>query len=279
MSISSNLKIVIDEHTDKGLCNKLQLILLNKDTKFSSRIINEDINIKDLFYQINIYLLGDINEIIKSTYIPEIKKDHYHHKKRKINFDFSEALSINIEDLSPKILYNIDISLNEQKQHNYQFFNVEPTERILETSNSVYFNPKYGEFDKEKIFDIHKMIFSRKIFSKSEKETIDVISDYSKMNGLDGILSKKDVKKLTFENRGYGNIENFKNSNYKFSKLMDEKRQKKVIYSTNTILHFEEKFLNKVTSGEEISENPFLKNEWFMGPLYSYNYNYQGYNK
>jgi hypothetical protein len=60
---------------------------------------------------------------------------------------------------------------------------------------------------------------------------------------------------------------------------MTEDRQKRVIYSTNAILQFEEKFNFKVRAGENIvPENPFLKNEWFMGPLYSYDLNYKQYN-
>ena len=37
-------------------------------------------------------------------------------------------------------------------------------------------------------------------------------------------------------------------------------------------MHFEDKI-----EYENEEENPFMKNEWFMGPIYSYDYNYEKY--
>jgi hypothetical protein len=272
------LKIIIDDRK-LGNGSSLPLILFNKDTNFSTRIIKENINTADLFYQINIYLLGDILEVIRSKYIPQSRSEKYYLKTRRVNFDFSEAIALNLQDLGVKILYKIDISLIHEVKDEYKFFNDLTETRTIYTSNSILFNPKYGEVTIDNLMSLHKQVFGKKIFSKSEKETVEIVNDAVTARGLENVLSKKDVKRLTFEGRNHGDIEGFKNAKFKFSKLMSEDRQKRVIYSANAILHFEEKFLNKVRSGENgTEENPFLKNEWFMGPLYSYNSNYKQYN-
>ena len=136
------------------------------------------------------------------------------------------------------------------------------------------FIPKY--FLNETLKDIEKRnseIFSKKkIFSKSEKDNIKYIEANTKLNELNDILDMDDIKKFTHENRTYENIEQFINSKNKASKLLTEQRKKKIVFSTQSRMHFEDKI-----EYENDEENPFMKNEWFMGPIYSYDYNYEKY--
>ena len=120
---------------------------------------------------------------------------------------------------------------------------------------------------------MHKETYrTKKIFSKSEKDNIKYVDANTNLNGLNSILDKKDIKKFTYEGRTYENIEQFIDSKNKASKLLTEQRKKKIIFSTQSKIHFEDKIEEK--NGEP---NPFMKNEWFMGPIYSYDYNYNKY--
>ena len=120
---------------------------------------------------------------------------------------------------------------------------------------------------------MNNQIFSKKkIFSKSEKDNIKYVEANTKLNELNDILDTDDIKKFTHENRTYENIEQFINSKNKASKLLTEQRKKKIVFSTQSRMHFEDKI-----EYENEEENPFMKNEWFMGPIYSYDYNYEKY--
>lgn len=90
--------------------------------------------------------------------------------------------------------------------------------------------------------------------------------------GLNNILNEDDIKKFTYEGRTYENIEQFIDSRAKASKLLTEQRKKKILFSTQSKIHFEDKI-----EGVNEEKNPFMKNEWFMGPIYSYDYNYNKY--
>ena len=93
-----------------------------------------------------------------------------------------------------------------------------------------------------------------------------------RLRELDNLLDKKDIKSFTYEGRTYQDMNEFVNSKYKSSKLMTEKRKKKILFSTHSDIFFNQKMeLN------EEKENPFLKNSWFMGPIYSYDFNYNKY--
>ncbi len=85
-------------------------------------------------------------------------------------------------------------------------------------------------------------------------------------------MDKDDIKKFTYEGRTYEDIEQFINSKNKASKLLTDERKKKIIFSTQSRIHFEDKI-----EYENEQKNPFMKNEWFMGPIYSYDYNYEKY--
>ena len=112
----------------------------------------------------------------------------------------------------------------------------------------------------------------KKVFSKSEKDNIKYVEANTKLNELNSILDIDDIKKFTHENRTYENIDQFINSKNKASKLLTEQRKKKIVFSTQSRMHFEDKI-----EYENEEENPFMKNEWFMGPIYSYDYNYEKY--
>jgi hypothetical protein len=92
---------------------------------------------------------------------------------------------------------------------------------------------------------------------------------------LDDMLTLKEIKSMTLENRNFKGIDKFINSNTKFNKKMTDERKKKVLYGTEAKIFFEEKMLKNNKKLNYPDENPFMKNEWFMGPIYSYDKNYK----
>ena len=166
----------------------------------------------------------------------------------------------------PLNLYKLKVSL-VSKIPNSQF------ENQINTSNEILFNPKVGEVTEKYVDTMNRQMFSKKkIFSKSEKDNIKYVKAATALSGLDNILDEKDIKKFTHEGRTYENIEQFINSKYKASKLLTDQRKKKIIFSTQSRIHFEDKI-----EYENEMKNPFMKNEWFMGPIYSYDHNYEKY--
>ena len=166
----------------------------------------------------------------------------------------------------PSNLYKLKVSLIS-KIPNSQF------ENVINNSNEILFNPKVGLVTEKYVDRMNRQIFmKKKIFSKSEKDNIKYVEATTKLSGLDNILDSEDIKKFTHEGRTYENIEQFINSKYKASKLLTDQRKKKIIFSTQSRIHFEDKI-----EYENEQKNPFMKNEWFMGPIYSYDYNYEKY--
>ena len=146
-------------------------------------------------------------------------------------------------------------------------------EKEINFSNEILFNSKVGLITEKYINAMNREIFrKKKIFSKSEKDNMKYVGATTKLSGLDSILDEKDIKKFTYEGRTYDNIEQFINSRCKASKLLTDERKKKIIFSTQSKIHFEDKI-----EYENEEKNPFMKNEWFMGPIYSYDYNYEKY--
>lgn len=136
------------------------------------------------------------------------------------------------------------------------------------------FFPKKGLITEKIINQLYKERYKpKRLFSKSEKDNINNLNSKMKMEGLDTFLDEKTIKNFTYEGRTYDNIHQFVDSKYKTSKLMTDLRKKKILFSTQTSLFFDEK--TKYTKNE--NNNPFLQNEWFMGPIYSYDYNYNKY--
>jgi hypothetical protein len=168
--------------------------------------------------------------------------------------------------LDPTYLYKLKVCLISKKPNSIY-------EKEINYSNEILFNSKVGLITEKYINTMNRQIFSKKkIFSKSEKDNIKYVEAATKLSGLDNILEDKDIKKFTYEGRTYDDIEQFINSKCKASKLLTDERKKKIIFSTQSRIHFEDKieYFNE-------QKNPFMKNEWFMGPIYSYDYNYEKY--
>ena len=261
---------------EKYLSPSFKLSITNLDNFLSEKIINRNISFNDLFYKTNVYNLDNFQKIIRSNFIPKYPMSQIASEREFSLFNkfvpgkkeiFTE-LSNNEERIifDPSNLYKLKVSLIS-KIPNSQF------ENVINNSNEILFNPKVGLVTEKYVDRMNRQIFmKKKIFSKSEKDNIKYVEATTKLSGLDNILDSEDIKKFTHEGRTYENIEQFINSKYKASKLLTDQRKKKIIFSTQSRIHFEDKIEN-----ENEQKNPFMKNEWFMGPIYSYDYNYEKY--
>ena len=255
---------------EKYLLPSYKLSITNLDNFLTEKIISKNISLKNLYYKTVIYDYGDLQKIIRANLIPKyfisefFLEEKYNpgkleliteftNNEKKINFNYSNLYKIKTYLISkiPNITYDEEIN----------------------TSNQILFNPKKGVITEKYIERMNSEIFcKKKVFSKSEKDNIKYIEANTKLNELNNILDIDDIKKFTHENRTYENIDQFINSKNKASKLLTDQRKKKIVFSTQSRMHFEDKI-----EYENEEENPFMKNEWFMGPIYSYDYNYEKY--
>ena len=255
---------------EKYLFPSYKLSITNLDNFLTEKIISKKISLKNLLYKTIIYDLGDFQKIIKSNFLPKFflsesfLEEKYIPGKEEIITEFTKNdKKINFNSSN---LYKIKTYLIS-KIPNLAF------DEEINKSNEILFNPKTGVITQKYIERMNNQIFSKKkIFSKSEKDNIKYVEANTKLNELNDILDTDDIKKFTHENRTYENIEQFINSKNKASKLLTEQRKKKIVFSTQSRMHFEDKI-----EYENEQENPFMKNEWFMGPIYSYDYNYENY--
>jgi len=255
---------------EKYLFQSYKLSITNLDNFLTEKIISKKISLKNLLYKTIIYDLGDFQKIIKSNFLPKFflsesfLEEKYIPGKEEIITEFTKNdKKINFNSSN---LYKIKTYLIS-KIPNLAF------DEEINKSNEILFNPKTGVITQKYIERMNNQIFSKKkIFSKSEKDNIKYVEANTKLNELNDILDTDDIKKFTHENRTYENIEQFINSKNKASKLLTEQRKKKIVFSTQSRMHFEDKI-----EYENEEENPFMKNEWFMGPIYSYDYNYEKY--
>lgn len=254
----------------KYLLPSYKLAIINLDNFLTEKIIEKKIALKNLYYKTIVYDFGDLQKIIRANLIPKyfLSEDFLEEKyipgKIELITEFTEnQKKLN---LNPLNLYKIKTYLISKIPNlNY--------DEEINTSNEILFNPKLGVITLKDIEKQNEKIFSKKkIFSKSEKDNIKYVEANTKLNELNDILDTDDIKKFTHENRTYENIEQFINSKNKASKLLTEQRKKKIVFSTQSRMHFEDKI-----EYENDQENPFMKNEWFMGPIYSYDYNYEKY--
>ena len=254
----------------KYLFPSYKLVITNLDNFLTEKIIAKKIALKNLYYKTIVYDFGDLQKIIRANLIPKyfLSEDFLEEKyipgKIELITEFTEnEKKLN---LNPLNLYKIKTYLISKIPNlNY--------DEEINTSNEILFNPKLGVITLKEIEKQNEKIFSKKkIFSKSEKDNIKYVEANTKLNELNDILDTDDIKKFTHENRTYENIEQFINSKNKASKLLTEQRKKKIVFSTQSRMHFEDKI-----EYENDQENPFMKNEWFMGPIYSYDYNYEKY--
>ena len=255
---------------EKYLLPSYKLSITNLDNFLTEKIISKNISLKNLYYKTVIYDYGDMQKIIRANLIPKYFISEFFleekyipgkleliteftNNEKKINFNYSNLYKIKTYLISkiPNITYDEEIN----------------------TSNQILFNPKKGVITEKYIERMNSEIFcKKKVFSKSEKDNIKYIEANTKLNELNNILDIDDIKKFTHENRTYENIDQFINSKNKASKLLTDQRKKKIVFSTQSRMHFEDKI-----EYENEEENPFMKNEWFMGPIYSYDYNYEKY--
>ena len=85
----------------------------------------------------------------------------------------------------------------------------------------------------------------------------------------------KEVKKEIFRGRKYEGINKYMNSNYKFCKprFKKKERRKRVWIMSQAVDMYDDAYgykKNKAPKGMN-----FMKNDWFMGPFYSYNQNFE----
>ena len=262
---------------EKYVSPSFKLSIKNLDNFLSEKIISRNISFNDIFYKIYIYSMDNLQKIIRSNFIPQYPS-YQNALNQQENFLLNKFVpgkqTIVVEltnnekriKFDPAILYKLKCSLIS-KIHNSIY------ESEINTSNELLFNPKVGLVTEKYINQMNKQIFSKKkIFSKSEKDNIKYVEVGTKLSGLDSILDSDDIKKFTYEGRTYDSIEQFINSKNKASKLLTDQRKKKIIFSIQSRNHFEDKI-----EYENEQKNPFMKNEWFMGPIYSYDYNYEKY--
>ena len=254
----------------KYLYPSYKLNITNLDNFLTEKIISKKISLKNLYYKTIIYDFGDLQKIIRANFIPKyflsenFLEEKYIPGKIELITEFTDnEKKLN---LNPLNLYKIKTYLISKIPNlNY--------DEEINTSNEILFNLKLGAITLKDIEKQNEKIFSKKkIFSKSEKDNIKYVEANTKLNELNDILDTDDIKKFKHENRTYENIEQFINSKNKASKLLTEQRKKKIVFSTQSRMHFEDKI-----EYENDEENPFMKNEWFMGPIYSYDYNYEKY--
>ena len=254
----------------KYLYPSYKLSIRNNDNFLTEKIIAKKLSLKNLYYKTIIYDYGDLQKIIRANFIPKYYISESFLEEKYIPGKIE--LITEFTDNEKKINFNV---LNLYKIKTYlvsKIPNLNYDEEI-NTSNEILFNPKQGVITLKDIEKQNENIFSKKkIFSKSEKDNIKYVEANTKLNELNDIIDIDDIKKFTHENRTYENIEQFINSKNKASKLLTEQRKKKIVFSTQSRMHFEDKI-----EYENEQENPFMKNEWFMGPIYSYDYNYEKY--
>ena len=257
---------------EKYVSPSFKLSITNLDNFLSEKIIYRNISFNNLFYKTYIYNLDDFQKIIRANLIPKYPSSQQ--EKYILNKYIPGKQTIIVEltnneesiKFDPSILYKLRVSLISKTPNSVY-------ENEINTSNELLFNPKVGLITEKYIDRMNRQIFSKKkILSKSEKDNIKYVQATTKISGLDNILDSDDIKKFTYEGRTYEDIEQFINSKYKASKLLTDERKKKIIFSTQSRIHFEDKI-----EYENEQKNPFMKNEWFMGPIYSYDYNYEKY--
>ena len=261
---------------EKYLSPSFKLSITNLDNILSEKIFYRNISFNNLYYKTYIYNLGDFQTIIRENSIPNqpLFQNPLQQEIFFLNKYIPGKQTIIVEltnneeriKFDPSILYKLKVCLISKIENSIY-------ENEINKSNEILFNPKVGLITEKYIDRMNRQIFSKKkLLSKSEKDNIKYVKATTRLSGLDNILDNDDIKKFTYEGRTYQDIEEFINSKNKASKLLTDQRKKKIIFSTQSKIHFEDKI-----EYENEQKNPFMKNEWFMGPIYSYDYNYEKY--
>ena len=255
------IKLIPKKPKEKYSLPIFKLSITNLDNFLSEKLIAKNIPIMTLFYK-------TIIEVNEKNLIPSQKDIFLYNKYIPGDKTIITELTNNEEK----------IILDQSKSYKISVFlvsKIDKFEEVINKSNQILFNPKIGLLNNSNnnFQSFNKKSHSlKKLFSKSEKDNIKFIKAATTVSGLENILKDDDIKRFTYEGRDFENIEQFLDSRYKVSKLLTDERKKKIIFSTQSKIHFDEKMLY-----ENEKKNPFLKNEWFMGPIYSYDYNYEKY--
>lgn len=238
---------------------RYKISLQNKELNLTEKIIANNIQFSDLKFKIIIIHMQKLSDIIKAKYL----QPEYPNQKEEIQYkDYTpKDFDLELNDLSDEMVFKVSCKLIEKTKDNKE------KEWLL--SNNVIYSPKKGEINIKVITKLYNDKYKpNRFFCQSEKDNIKSITNEMMMRDMDDLLNKEDIKEFTYENRTYDNIKQFVDSKYKASKLMTDKRKKKVLFSTHSELYFS----NKMQINDK--KNPFMKNEWFMGPIYSYDNNY-----
>ena len=230
---------------------KILVKIVNEDNFFTEKIITFGMNLREMIYLIKVKEYGKIDEIKNLRCLPKYEKMSW-----DLSIPYKSEVEFEIEQLNPDSCYVIEAIIK----------NISAKYEYKSNSKPIVVNTK---IDIEKILNQVKLPYKPKLLSQSEKDSLNFISE-----NPDNLIEKKKLKNYVMNARSFSNIKNFVNSNHKSSKLMTEDRKQRILFSNKITEYFDEKhslYFNKNKM------DPFLKNEWFMGPVYSYDHNYQDY--
>ena len=254
----NNNKIEISIY-DKSL-STIKLKITNKDNFLSEKLLSQNISIKDVKYKVIVKDLGSVDSIIKYNFIPS-----YSSNSKQLFFDYKRELLIDLTNLDYNNSYQINACLVGKKDN---------VETILGSSNDLNANTK---IDLNQFINSTKSKLKRKpnILADSERDVLNL----TKANPvLTNFIEQKKIKSYILNARNFDNLSTFIDNKNKASKLFTQERKDKILISNEINEFFDDKYnLNLQLKNLKSKENPFMKNEWFMGPIYSYNENYKKY--
>jgi hypothetical protein len=267
-NIQTDLHISFKKYNDSIVTMKISL----KDFNFTEKILKENLEVKNLVYCISLFELDNMESVIRSQYVPKyVRQENI--KKENIEFSF-EDLDVDLKGFERNYLYALKVEITGGDSDINRNIDSNINRKIIKSSNLLLFSPKYGLITDEKVKKLYKEKYGKKIICQSEQDAIKNVKNEIQLDQLEDFLSLEDIKSLTLENRYYKGIDKFINNNSKFSRKMTDSRKKKVIYGANARIFFDEKMMKNNISPKN---NPFMKNEWFMGGIYSYDSNYKKY--
>ncbi len=244
---------------NKRLTNKIKLNISNKDNFFTEKLLSKNINVCNIFYAVIIKDLGKVENIIKYKFVPNYSK-----VVKTVNLDYKKDIIIDIDQLDPSTCYSVKVNILEKNR----------AQSVVSESNDLIVNTK---MDLSDFFSGNNTISKYKpdVLANSEKDVLKI----SKANpDLTTFVDPKKIKSYILQARDFDNLSSFIDNGNRASKLFTNERKEKILLANEISEFFEEKYLLNVDyKNVDAKKNPFMKNEWFMGPIYSYNDNYQKY--
>lgn len=220
--------------------------------------------ISDLFPE-NLYKLIFTYMINEKKFTNSLFAKTESEEKEKEKRNSFQSLNEKENDYKSKMFANY-YSYNNQKNSEGNFIGSIDNNRIV----SCEINQK-EEDDFIKTNEFYNKSKSNLGLSQSEK----ILTNISIQNKLSTFLydkpKKEEIKKEILKARKTKDLRSFINSDYKFSKpkILSETRKKRVLLVADGIKMFDEIFDFKK---EELKKEA-LKNNWFMGPFYVYDFN------